>query len=373
MLADSSAAGKEVAYTVVTRGTKLGKGIRSNRLHYTLWPDGSEELYDLVKDPAKENNLAVSKPHAEAIGSMREHLEHAESVAWSRQRPTSHQQESTMQKLSLTLITFLLTCWPANADAQLIVAHRGASHDAPENTLAAFQLAWEQDADAIEGDFHVTSDNQIVCIHDKTTKRVAPKRRALTVAESTFQELRTFDVGSWKDPRYSAERIPTLREVLATVPDGKQILVEVKCGPEILPLLKPQLETSGLKPEQIVIICFKKDVISESRKMMPNYKANWLTSYKQTAGQSQWKPTRDEVVIALQQTRATGLGTNGNLNVVDRAFVSAVRNSGSEFHVWTVNDVNTARKFSDLGAESITTDRPAFIRNAIEPEPALRP
>jgi len=250
-------------------------------------------------------------------------------------------------------------------EAQLIVAHRGASHDAPENTLAAFRLAWQQGADAIEGDFYLTKDQRIVCIHDKTTKRVAPHHRELTVAKSTYDELRTLDVGSWKNERFAAERIPTLAEVLATVPDGKQIFVEIKCGAEIVPQLQRELATSGLKPEQIVIICFDEEVVTQSRQLMPQYNANWLTSYKQATPLSHWKPTRDEVIAALKRTGATGLGTNGNLEVIDQPFVDAVLAAGFEFHVWTVNDATPARDFQSFGANSLTTDRPAFIREAI--------
>ena len=77
-----------------------------------------------------------------------------------------------------------------------IVAHRGASLDAPENTLAAFRLAWSQGADAIEGDFRLTKDGRIACLHDDTTQRTAGLD--LTVADSTLAELRELDVGSWK-------------------------------------------------------------------------------------------------------------------------------------------------------------------------------
>jgi glycerophosphoryl diester phosphodiesterase len=231
--------------------------------------------------------------------------------------------------------------------------------------MAAFQLAWEKQADAIEGDFYVTRDRQIVCIHDKSTERVAPRQRVLKVAESTLNELRTLDVGSWKDQRYAAERIPILAEVLATVPDGKQIFVEIKCGPEILPLLKRQLEVSGLKPEQIVIICFNEAVVTRSRRMMPQYNANWLTGYKQKTVQSEWKPTRDDVMETLIHTGATGLGANGNLKVIDQQYVDTIQAAGSGFHVWTVNDAEPARIFMSLGVHSITTDRPAFIRNAL--------
>jgi glycerophosphoryl diester phosphodiesterase len=275
-----------------------------------------------------------------------------------------------LRNIILTLLPLLLFVFPDASTAQLVVAHRGASHDAPENTLAAFRLAWEKHADAIEGDFYVTKDSRIVCIHDKTTKRVSPKQRELTVAKSTLDELRKLDIGSWKHDRYSAERIPTLKQVLATVPEGKQIFVEIKCGPEILPLLKPQLAASGLEPEQIVIICFNQAVITQSRRMMPAYNANWLTGYKQQDEQSQWKPTRDDVIKILKRTGATGLGTNGNLSVIDQAFVDAVHDAGREFHVWTVNDVDDARRFADFGAFSITTDRPALIRNAIQQKPA---
>jgi glycerophosphoryl diester phosphodiesterase len=272
-------------------------------------------------------------------------------------------QETPVRILFSAVILAVLCC--GNAQAQLIVAHRGASHDAPENTLAAFQLAWDRQADAIEGDFYLSKDRQIVCIHDKTTKRVAPKQRDLKVAESTLKELKTLDVGRWKNERFSAERIPTLKEVLATVPTGKLIFVEIKCGPEILPVLKPQLASSGLKPEQIVIICFEESVVTQARRMMPQYKANWLTSYKRTTILSSWKPARDDVLKTLKRSGATGLGTKGELKVIDRPFVKALRAAGMEFHVWTVNDAASARTFQSLGADSITTDRPAFIRKAI--------
>jgi glycerophosphoryl diester phosphodiesterase len=76
-----------------------------------------------------------------------------------------------------------------------IVAHRGASADAPENTLPAFELAWKQGADAIEGDFHLTRDGKIVCIHDYDTQRVSGSKRV--VKDSTLDELRALDAGAW--------------------------------------------------------------------------------------------------------------------------------------------------------------------------------
>ena len=91
----------------------------------------------------------------------------------------------------------------------VIVAHRGASFDAPENTLAAFRLAWQQGADAIEGDFYLSKDNQIVCIHDADTKRTAVVSRQ--VAESTLAELRELDVGRSSWPSFSSSPVVVTR------------------------------------------------------------------------------------------------------------------------------------------------------------------
>src|SRR5882757_4224835 len=110
--------------------------------------------------------------------------------------------------------------------APLIIAHRGASFEAPENTLAAYRLAWQQNADGAEGDFQLTRDGRIVCIHDLTTGRTADANRV--VAQSTFEELRRLDVGMWKHPRFAGERIPTLDEILALLPAGNLFFIEIK-------------------------------------------------------------------------------------------------------------------------------------------------
>ena len=149
----------------------------------------------------------------------------------------------------------------------MIVAHRGASGDAPENTLAAFRLAWRQGADAIEGDFRLTKDGVIVCIHDGDTKRVGD--RDMLVVDSTLQELKTVDIGGCRGEQFIGERVPTLDEVISTIPDGKIILIEVKCGCEIVPLLITQLRESSLDATQVVIISFEAGVIRMCKDLAP--------------------------------------------------------------------------------------------------------
>src|SRR5262245_53293376 len=109
-----------------------------------------------------------------------------------------------------------------------IIAHRGASADAPENTAAAFKLAVEGGADAFEGDYYLTKDGKIICIHDNNTKRTTGVDGK--VPQMTLAELRKLDAGSWKGSKFGGEKLPTLSEALALVPAGKKTFVEIKCG-----------------------------------------------------------------------------------------------------------------------------------------------
>lgn len=242
----------------------------------------------------------------------------------------------------------------------LIIAHRGASFDAPENTLAAFKLAWEQGADGIEGDFYLTADGQVVTLHDATFKRTGGLDRK--PSELTVDQIRTLDVGTWKDPKFTGERAPLIGEVLATLPPGKLMFIEVKCGPEILPVLKREIELSGLPLGQLRLICFKSDVIAASKQLMPALKAYWLTSFKADEGGGEKHPTLDEVLATLRKCNADGVDAKADLEVVDDLFVQSLHRAGFETHFWTVDEPQTARRLVELGAGSITTNRPALIR-----------
>lgn len=275
--------------------------------------------------------------------------------------------KGTLTMRTIVYLFLVAACWAGvveTGEAQMIVGHRGASFDAPENTLAAFQEAWKQKADAIEGDFYLTKDGHIVCLHDKTTERTTAGAAKLNPAESTLDQLRDLDVGSWKHEKYAGERIPLLEEVLATVPQTGKILIEIKCGPEIVEPLRVALEKTSLQAEQIVIICFNDEVVKQCREKMPQFKANWLTSYKQNKLTGKWSPDLGKVLKTLGSTGATGLGTQGRDEVVTAEFVREIRKAGVECHVWTVNDPAQAKRYAELGFDSITTDKPAEIRKA---------
>jgi len=252
---------------------------------------------------------------------------------------------------------------PAGAafPAPALIAHRGAARDAPENTLAAFNLAWQQGADGIEGDFHLTRDGEIVCIHDAVTSRTAGLARE--VAEATLAELRELDVGSWKGQRWRGMRIPTLDEVLATVPAGRQIFIEVKCGPAILPALKAALAASGLRSGQATVISFDARVVEETKRLLPRLKALWLTDFE-SGTKTGVRPSAKEILETLEKTGADGVGCRSHW-VVDQQFMQTLRSAQKEVHIWTVDDVFVAKRYLQLGADSLTSNRAGWLKRQL--------
>ena len=243
-----------------------------------------------------------------------------------------------------------------------IVAHRGASHDAPENTLAAFNLAWQQDADAIETDIWMTLDGKLACIHDNTTERTSAKK--LKVTATTLAQLQQLDVGLWKGKQWKGERIPALSEALETVPKDRKILVEVKGGPPLVAPLINVIQDSPLTNDQIIVISFDKEVISEIKSVRPNLKAFLLISFGRDIHSGSWRPSQANLLKTLKEIKADGLDAS-TADCVNPSYVKAVHDAGFEFHVWTINDEALAARYCNFGIDSITTNRPKAIREFI--------
>jgi glycerophosphoryl diester phosphodiesterase len=254
----------------------------------------------------------------------------------------------------------LTTTTDREAPAVEIIAHRGASYDAPENTLASIKLAWEQGADVAEFDIFLSKDNKIVVIHDANTKRTAGVDKP--VVEQTLAELQKLDVGKWKDARFAGEPIPSLDQVLTTVPPGKRVFIEIKCGPEIVPELDQVLTTSKLKPEQTVIISFSADVVAAVKKARPDLTAYWIV----TLSPKKAKPrTANELIAKAREIQADGLDLSADPSVLTPEFGKQVREAKLALYVWTVNDVDLARKMIQAGVQGITTDRPLWLREQL--------
>ena len=238
-----------------------------------------------------------------------------------------------------------------------IIAHRGASHWAPENTLASVELAWQLGADAVEVDVHLTQDGRIVAIHDLTTDRTAGLH--LEVAATVSSQLRRLDVGRYKHPRFAGERIPYLEEVLQTVPPDRQLFVEIKCGPQILPPLARTIAGSG-KRSQIVLIGFDLDTMKAAKEMMPDVPALWLCDKRLLVSYSR---------SIAERAKAGGVdGLDVHWSGLTQRFIRTVKAAGLQLYVWTVDDPAQAVRLQAMGADGITTNHPGRLRSAVTPQ-----
>jgi len=252
-------------------------------------------------------------------------------------------------------ITILLALFTFGVSAQpQIIAHRGASYLAPENTVASANLAWELNADAVEVDIYLSSDNRVVVIHDKTTKRTCLGKKNMKIADTPSEVLRALDAGVWKDENYKGEKIPFLSEILETVPPQKTLVVEIKCGSEVLPHLKRVVDNSG-KKNQVVFISFGWDTILDTKKVFPENKCYWLSSSK------------GGLKNKIEQIAEKGLeGVNLNHKIIDEEVMQMASENNLEVLTWTVDDPEEAKRLAKLGVKGITTNRPGWLKDQIK-------
>ena len=170
------------------------------------------------------------------------------------------------------------------------------------------------------------------------------------------------DVGAKQGESFRGERIPTLAEVLATVPAGKRVFLEIKCGAEILPAMKLLIERSKLTPEQVTLISFDASVIAAARTSLPMLRAVWITDFKRKSPATDWQPRVAEAIETLRRIDAAGIDVNARPQAWSADEMAALRAAGFELHCWTVDDAELARQCQAWGALSITTNRPGELR-----------
>ena len=188
-------------------------------------------------------------------------------------------------------------------------------------------------------------------------------RRERETTLVALAELGTLDVGAWgpwAGGAFVGEPIPTLAEVLALVPAGKRILIEIKDSPAIVDALLEQLARADLERSQVAIISFDREVIAAIERREPARTTYWLAEFSERDGA--WSPTVDEVVEIAASLGADGVDVEAEPAVVDADFAAAIRAAGLELHVWTVDDPEHARALAELGVDSITTNVPAKLR-----------
>lgn len=249
-----------------------------------------------------------------------------------------------------------------NKNTPIIIAHRGASYLAPENTLASVNLAWELDATHVEIDVKLSEDNEIVVFHDDTTKRY--NQIDQKIDQYTFKELSTIDVGVFKGDEWKNEKIPTLTQVLNTIPKNGTLVVELKDGPEMIPALEKLYQEYLTIWQQLEFISFNFDAICAVKKAFPKNKSLWLLDLdydEQTAKSS--LPTI-EIIQKVKENHLDGINIFAG-EFANKTFFKTIQKENLIIYMWTINTVEHAKKYLDFHPDAITTDRPKWLQQQL--------
>ena len=247
-----------------------------------------------------------------------------------------------------------LTCTdPSSEDCYnlshvIIVAHRGNSVSAPENTIAACNES-RGVADMVEFDVRVTLDNQLILMHDGSVDRTT--NGTGSVGSYTFAELRSLDAGSWFSQEYSGELVPLLSEaILANLPDMVPF-IERKTGDAALYV---DLINALRVEKEVIIISFDWNFLKEVEALSSIIKTGALGS--------------ETLSLAdVQSIQSNGIDfIDWEHSGITAEIVNMVHAEGMELHVWTVNEESRMQTLIDYGIDGITTDNPSMLRRLIQ-------
>jgi len=262
-------------------------------------------------------------------------------------------------RVSLALVLVLVVAQVAVLQRQLsnggshpepaIMAHRGASWDAPENTLAAIEAAIEQGADWAEIDVQETRDGRVLVIHDRDLMKVAGS--PLRVYDAPFDTLREVDIGSHKGPQYADQRVPLLSEVLRAAKGRIKLNIELKYygREEQLEARVAELVERYDMVDDVVIMSLKLVGMRRMKALRPDWSVGLLSS------------------VALGDiTRLDVDFLAVNASLATSAFVRRAHARNKSVYTWTVNDPAGVSSMIGAGVDAIITDRPAMVRTVME-------
>jgi len=246
----------------------------------------------------------------------------------------------------------------------LLVAHRGVSARFPENTMAAFRAAADEGARMLELDVGLSADGSLVVLHDATLERTTDGVGLLS--SHPLEQLAHLDAGSWFDPRFAAERLPTLEQVFAELGDRIAINVEIK--PEAVSSTAEggieekvvALARQHALQSRIVVSSFEPAAVARVKRMAPQIRAALLYHHELDL---------DPVQLAAL-FRADGLHLNRRH--VTAAAVDALHGSGLYLGVYTVNEAEELLRLRGMGVDAIFTDDPSAARAVLDGEEGER-
>lgn len=258
--------------------------------------------------------------------------------------------------ISFCLIGLLAAAWiGASAISRLqwkddvkIMAHRGASKAAPENSLAAVRMAIEAGSDWVEIDVQESADGEVVVIHDSDFMKLA--RNKTKVWEARLSELRSIDVGSSFGPQFENERIATLSEVLQMCRGKIKVLIELKYyghDQQLEQRVADIVEKHGM-PDEIMVMSLKPEGVRKIKRLRPNWKCGLLLSVS---------------VGNIQKIEADFLAINARF--ATRDLINKMHRANKEIYVWTVDDPISMSSLINRGVDGLITNLPEVARGVL--------
>jgi len=254
--------------------------------------------------------------------------------------------------------------------SKLLIAHRGASAYAPEHTLTAYRLAIVQDADYVEQDLAVTRDGVLICLHDDSLERttnveeVFPQRatidpvtgrRQWLAVDFTLAEIKQLDAGSWFDPKFAGERVPTWDEAVAVVGTMAGLYPELKTpslyqsrGIDMTRLFAESMQRLGLTARpagSLVVQSFDEGPLRELSKRFPTVPRTFLIEVRDGP---RWLTREGLAEIA---TFATGIGPSKILLEGEPGIVRMAHDASLTVTPYTFTTRGAPTRFGDVGAE----------------------
>jgi glycerophosphoryl diester phosphodiesterase len=233
----------------------------------------------------------------------------------------------------------------------LIIADRGASADAPEHTIAAFELALDQGADGIALDVHLTRDGQPVVIHDFTLERTTDGAGA--VAAHTMREMKRLDAGAWRNRRFQGQRVQTLQEVLERFRDRTRFWIEIRGGSD----LYPDIEERVVSMVEIYGLW-----------TTPSF-SRWISSAGPDPdlepGHHAGGRCARVITRALPGGDERGASAVSSARAIDRDDGSEIRRAGLACYVRTGDDPGSLERLSAWDVDGIITARPSLVRTRL--------
>jgi glycerophosphoryl diester phosphodiesterase len=227
----------------------------------------------------------------------------------------------------------------------LVIAHRGSSVAAPENTLAAFRLAIEQGADVVELDVQESADGEVLVVHDSDLMKVAGDPRKIW--EATAAELRAIDIGSRAGPQFAAERVPTLAEALAVCKGRAHVIVELKSyghDQELEERVAAIVEAAGMEAD-CSYMSLDHYMVGAMKRLRPKWRVGVLAA---------------KALGDLTSLDADFLAVEARM--ANPRFVRRAHRAGQDVYVWTVNDPVWMLTAMSRGVDGLITDRPDLAR-----------